>query len=278
MIKIFLTVRNRLAITKKCIAAIQKHSTLPYQLYVYDNQTNYKLEEHFDYFSSLYSDGLVSQVTFNTNASTFNAFSKAASNNMFGLMHQQDPEKKKYTFLLMLDNDIIVTPEWDQPLASAWKYVRKNSLNDIKVIGQSPGGVKQKKTLININDKLSGRTGKLGGSGLWSVRTNFFDDVGVLDLTKLVGFDKKHDQHYWRLLERSTNGKPYILALNRKLGIHCGKITGSVCNRLTRSKGRPEEQKLELIKFAKAEERIDNLSFDEFFKSIYNDNGLISDW
>jgi len=278
MIKIFLTVRNRLAITKKCIKAIQEHSTMPYQLYVYNNQTNYKIEEHFDYFSSLYSNGLVSQVTFNTNASTFNAFSKASSNNMFGLMHQQDPEKKKYTFLLMLDNDIIVTPEWDQILASAWKYVRKNSLNDIKVIGQSPGGVKQKNAIININDKLSGRTGKLGGSGLWSVRTNFFDDVGTLDLTKLVGFDKKHDQHYWRLLERSTNGKPYILALNQKLGIHCGKMAGSVCNRLTSAKGHPEGQKLELIKFAKAEDRIDNLSFDEFFKLIHNDNALLADW
>lgn len=278
MIKIFLTVRNRLAITKKCIEAIQKHSTLPYQLYVYNNQTNYRLEEHFDYFASLYSNGLISQVTFNTNASTFNAFSKAASNNMFGLLHQQDPNKNKYTFLLMLDNDIIVTPEWDQKLASAWKFVRKNNLSDIKVIGQSPGGIKHKKTAININDKLSGRTGKLGGSGLWSVRTNFFEDVGVLDLSKLVGFDKKHDQHYWRLLDRSTNGRPYIMALNEKLGIHCGKIVGSVCNRLTSSKGRPEGQKLELIKFAKAEERIDNMNFDDFYKSIYNDSALISDW
>ena len=83
MIKIFLTVRNRLAITKKCIKAIQKHSTMPYQLYVYDNQTNHRLKEHFEYFADLYEKGLVSQVTFNTNASTFNAFSKAASNNMF---------------------------------------------------------------------------------------------------------------------------------------------------------------------------------------------------
>ena len=150
MIKIFLTVRNRLAITKKCIKAIQKHSTLPYQLYVYNNQTNHRIKEHFDYFSSLYSNDLVSQVTFNTNASTFNAFSKAAANNMFALLHQQDPQKKKYKFLLMLDNDIIVTPEWDQTLASAWKYVNKNNLNDIKVIGQSPGGVKQKTKVINI--------------------------------------------------------------------------------------------------------------------------------
>ncbi len=278
MIKIFITVRNRLAITKKCITAIQKHSTIPYQLYVYDNQTNYKSEEHFDYFSSLYNKGLVSQVTFNTNASVFNAFSKATSNNMFGLMHQQDPEKNKYKFLVMLDNDIILTPEWDQTLATAWKYINKHGLTDIKVIGQTPGGIKNKKTVININKELSGRTGKLGGSGLWSVRTNFFEDVGLLDLSKLVGLDKQHDQRYWHLLDISTNGKPYILALNKKLGIHCGKMVGSVCNRLNKSKGRPEEQRLELIKFAKAEDAIENISFDDFFQKIHNDNALLSDW
>ena len=56
MIKIFLTVRNRLAITKKCIQAIHKHSTMPYQLYVYNNQTNYKLDEHFEYFYELFNN------------------------------------------------------------------------------------------------------------------------------------------------------------------------------------------------------------------------------
>jgi hypothetical protein len=278
MVKIFLTVRNRLAITKKCITAIQKHSTMPYQLYVYDNQTNYKPEEHFTYFSNLYKKGLITQITFNTDASTFNAFSKAAACNMFGLLHQQDPKQKEYSFLLILDNDVILTPEWDLKLKTAWKHIRKNKLNNVKVIGQSPGGIKGKKTVININKELSGRTGKLGGSGLWSVQPNFFGDIGLLDLKLLVGHDKKHDQHYWQLLDRSTNGEPYILALDTKLGIHCGKMSGSVCNRLTRNKNKSEKEKLELIKFVKAEEKIDNLTFDEFFKLIHNDRALISDW
>lgn len=278
MIKIFLTVRNRLAITKKCITAIQKHTTIPYQLYVYDNQTNYKIEDHFKYFCELYKDGLVTQVVFNTNASTFNAFSKASACNMFGLLHQQDPEKDVYSFLLMLDNDIILTPGWDQTLLSAWKYVKKNKLKNIKVIGQSPGGVKYKKEVVTLSKKLNGRTGKLGGSGLWSVRSNFFEDIGLLDLKKLVGFDKRHDQDYWLLLDKSTNGKPYILALNRKLGIHCGRMAGSVCNRLTRNRTVDKNKKLELIKFEKPEEKIENIEFDEFFKMIYNNKELVGDW
>lgn len=278
MIKIFLTVRNRLSITKKCIQAIQKHSTLPYQLFVYNNQTNYKIDDHFDYFCDLYKKGLVTQVTFNTDASTFNAFSKATACNIFGKQHQQDPRKDKYLFMIMLDNDIILTPGWDKKLAKAWKYVIRNKFNHIKVIGQIPGGIKQRRQEIKINENLKGKVGKLGGSGLWSVRPNFFEDVGFLDLKLLVGHNKKHDQLYWRKLDISTQGKPYILGLNAKLGIHCGHMSGSVCNKLTRNRHKKEPEKLELIKFKGPEDKISKLTFEEFYKQIENDKSLLTDW
>lgn len=277
MIKIFLTVRNRLAMTKQCIKALRIHSTLPYQLYVYNNQTNYLIDEHFSYFSKLYKRGLITQVTFNTNVSTFNAFSKAAACNMFALQHEQDPNKDDFMFLVMLDNDVIVTPKWDKKLKIAWSYVRKNKLNHIKVIGQLPGGIKHKSMKLEI-DKMNGMVGKLGGSGLWSVRPNFFKDVGLLDLKKLVGHNKKHDQNYWVLLDKASGGQPYILGLREKLGIHCGARVGSVCNRLTSNRGRTDSESEELIKFKQAEKNISSMDFDTFYKSILNDKALLSDW
>lgn len=277
MIKIFLTVRNRLAMTKQCIKALRMHSTLPYQLYVYNNQTNYLIEEHFSYFLKLYKRGLITQVTFNTNASTFNAFSKASASNIFGLQHEQDPMKDKFMFLVMLDNDIIVTPKWDKKLSIAWKYVKKNKLNHIKVIGQLPGGIKHRSMKLDIGE-MHGEVGKFGGSALWSVRPNFYKDVGFLDLNKLVGYDKKHDQHYWVLMDRASGGKPYILGLREKLGIHCGKFSGSVCNRLTSSKGRDNIDRENLINFKQAEKNISSMNFDTFYNSIVNDKKLLSDW
>ncbi len=47
MYKIMLTVRNRLSVTKKAIHALKYHSKIPHQIYIYDNLTNYKLDEHF---------------------------------------------------------------------------------------------------------------------------------------------------------------------------------------------------------------------------------------
>jgi hypothetical protein len=120
-------------------------------------------------------------------------------------------------------------------------YVKQKKLKHIKVIGQIPGGIKSRKEKHQINKNMLGFAGTLGGSGLWSVQPDFFRTVGYLNLRQLVGHDKKHDQQYWRLLQASSPGKPYIMGVNKKLGIHCGKQAGSVCNKLTRNSNRKDK-------------------------------------
>lgn len=277
MIKIFMSVRNRLAITKKAIHALKTYSTIPHQIYVYNNITNYLLKEHFIYFMKLYEKGYISQVTFTSKESTFNTFSKAASSNFFGCQHECDPKKDSYNFLVILDNDIIVTPEWDKKILQTWDYINKNNLKHVKIVGQLPGGIKhQEPKVIKISKEINGRLGKLGGSGLWSVRPNFFNDIGILNLRVLIGHDKRHDQMYWRLLEEKNKGRSYIMGINQKLGIHCGGMAGSVCNTLIRN--RMKKNKEELIKFEKLEEKINSLSFDEFYNQIKNNQTFAKDW
>jgi len=267
MIKIFISVRNRIAITQKCITAIKRHSKLEHQIYIYDNESSHLLKDHFLYFYNLYNSGQISQITFTTEQSTFRAFSKASTCNFFGQQHEQDPNKDKYNYLVMIDNDIIVTPGWDQKLLMAWNYVIKHNMKNVKVIGQRPGGIKNLDAKVyEIGKNLSGRIGSLGGSGLWAIRPNFFRDVGFLDLKRLVGQDKKHDQLYWQLMSRASGGKPYIMGLNTKLGFHCGPMAGSVCNRLTRN--RNVDDKSKVIKFEENENRISSFDFDTFYKKI----------
>ncbi len=276
MIKIFLSVRNRLAMTKKCIEAIKKHTTIEHEIYVYDNNTTYLPNEHFDYFSEMYQKGEIAQVTFTSEKSTFNAFSKAVACNLFGLQHEQDPNKSKYGFLMILDNDIILTPGWDKKIKVAWKFITKKNMNYIKVVGQRPGGIKNVTENYEFNG-MAGRCGKLGGSGLWSIRSNFFTDVGFLDLKRLVGRNKMHDQLYWRQMEGKTKGKPYIMGLNQKLGIHCGRAAGSICNVLSRPQ-KTMKEKLDRIRFLESEKNLRSLTFDEFYKSIVDDKKYFKDW
>ena len=278
MYKIFMTCRNRLAVTCKAITALKKHSVLPHQLFVYDNLTSYKVPEHFLYWAMLYEKGLITQVTFNTKESTFGAFSKATACNMFGLQHESDPQKDKYDFLVFIDNDIIVTPKWDEIIYKSWVDIHKNGLTNIKVIGQLPGGIK---SITNLPYKIGGIdavTGQLGGSGFWSVRPNFFRDVGYLNLQTLIGMNKRHDVEYWGRMALASGNKDYIIGLKHKLCIHCGKIAGSVCNKLSKNRHIKDSEREKLIKFEESEEEIDKMSFDEFYEKVSHDPDMAKDW
>lgn len=276
MIKIFMSVRDRLSITKKSIEALYQHSKLPFQLYIYNNCTKDKLKEHFEYFYNLYKSELITKLTFNTEVSTFNSFSKAVACNEFGRLHLDDPNRKDYDFLLLLDNDIIVLPEWDTTLKEAWNDVNKLNLKNVKIISQYPGGIKHNTQANNLIGKCKAEIGKLGGSGFWSVSPNFFRDVGFLDVSLLVGFHKRHDQNYWQKLNIVTNGQPYIMGLHKKLCIHCGKLAGSMCNTLSNGGVKNLERQKEM--FLKSESTIDAMGFEEFMNSILYDKNLELDW
>ena len=276
MIKIAMTVRNRLSVTEKAIEALYKHTAGDFQLYIYNNQTNHRVQDHWEYFWKLYEKGMVTQVTFNTNESTFNAFSKASALNSFGLNHQQDPKKNTYDFLSFFDNDIIVLPNWDKTIRAAWRDVEKFRMKNVHVISQLPGGIKYKQLVPEKIANCNAKTGKLGGSAFWHVRTDFFDKVGFLDLSQLVGLNKKHDQMYWRKLSDATQGKDYILGVNKKLCVHVGEMAGSICNVL--SCGGAKDLKIEKSKLSKQDNLINSMTFDEFYNQIINNKKYIDGW
>jgi hypothetical protein len=72
-------------------------------------------------------------------------------------------------------------------------------------------------------------------------------------------------------LNRAARNQNYTLAIQAKMALHTGGITGSVCNQLTRNKS---TDKLEKIKFKEADLKIDSLSFDDFYNGIKNKNSL----
>jgi hypothetical protein len=269
--KIAICVRNRLAITKKCLEAIYKHSKHNYEIYIYDNLTNYRLTDHVLYFNKLFQRDLIQQYTVNSDKSTFNAFSKVVALNQFGHHHLMDPRKDKFFFLVFLDNDMIVAPDWDEYLFQACEHLYNTKNQNIKIVTQYPGGIKNAVNYpVKINN-CNAFTGKYGGSGFWAVDRDFFTKVGFLDCKNFLFKNKKHDQLYWHKLNRAARNQNYTLAIQAKMALHTGGIAGSVCNQLTRNKS---TDKLEKIKFKEADLKIDSLSFDDFYKGIKNKNSL----
>jgi len=261
-----MTVRNRLAITKKTIEALKRHTETPWQLYVYDNLTNYKIQEHVDFLGKAFINGDIAQLTFNSATSTFDAFSKAVASNQFGYSHLNDPNRKNYDFLMLLDNDMIVMPGWDKVFLEAWRIVRKKGWDHIKYITQFTGGLSPKNSIPLKIQNYDCYTGKHGGSGFWTVRTNFFEDVGFLNIKETIGLNKQHDQKYWGKLETASKGKNYGLGIRCEKVYHTGGLAGSICNILTREK--ESNDKLNKIKFEEKEDTINRMSFDTFIKHV----------
>jgi len=227
----------------------------------------HQLDRHFGFYHTLLKQKLVHQVTFNTTESTFNAFSKAISLNAFGQNHEQDPEKNKCEMLVTLDNDVIVMPGWDQILREAWYEIERLKIPHVYAITQQLGGaVKYGKWLERKIAGYKAYHGKLGGSCLWSSRSNFYEKVGLLDVKPLVGFNKKHDQHYWVKMETLSNGAPYILGLDAPLLLRGGPIAGSVCNVI--GFGAPKH-KLEQVRYENQDAAIDSKSFNEFYEKLF---------
>ncbi len=263
MIKIAIWVRNRLGITKKCIEAIEKQTKLPYKLYIFDNLTDYRVDEHFDFYKELYQKKKVAHIAFNTKDSTYNAFSKAVASNTFGKMHMDDPNGNSYAFLVMLDNDMLVTPGWDDKLHKSWQTINRRGLNkQVKIITQSPGGVMGRKPYLDLAG-IKSEIGTHGGSGLWSVGTDFFKTVGFLNLKQLVGQNKKHDQMYWQKLKAVCGNRPYVVAIKEILAYHGGPIAGSICNVLTKTINKD-------ITFALKDQEIEKMDLNTLYIQLHN--------
>ena len=264
MIKICITVRNRLAITKKCIESLERFTCSEKSIHIYDNLTNYRFDEHLEYYMQLYTEGIIDKFVINSEQSTYNCFSKAVCFNEFGFNHIQDPGRDKTNFLVLLDNDMLVCPAWDIYVRAIMEYISdKKQFDDIRIITQNPGGVTDRKQSFKVFD-MGFEIGVHGGSGFWCLRPNFFDDIGFLDLNLVKGINKKHDQNYWDKIAKKTKGRPYSLAINKKLALHTGPLlSGSVCDILTKHNNDQQQ-----IKFEELDKQIENISFEDFYKQI----------
>jgi len=270
MIKICVTVRNRLEITKKCIEAISKHTEQPFQIHLYDNLTSHHLKDHVDYYLKMFRYDIITKFVMNSAASTFDCFSKVCAFNEFGRDHEQDPDKYNIDLLVLLDNDMIVTPGWDAAAVSVIKELDKHK--NIHIVTQCPGGVSDRKETIKVGN-FDCDVGVHGGSGLWILKPTFFRDIGFLDCSLVQGINKKHDQNYWRQIEKVTHGKKYSLAIHHIMALHTGSIySGSVCNVLTKDK-----LDLKNIRFEEENKKIKDMTFYDFYNEI-KDNPRCQNW
>lgn len=271
-IAVFITVRNRLAITKKCIESLYLNTNRPIHLFVFDNCMSTRLDEHFIYFCNLYKVGRLQKYVVNTVTSTYNAFSKAMSFNEFGLFIESHPNKNEYEWLLCLDNDMIIIQKgWDDYIASMFNEVDKHEGNTIQIVTQYPGGVSGSDHMFG-NIKV--RVGVNGGSGFWNIRPDFFSKVGLLEPEPLLGISKRHDIHYWEKLNKFSRGQPYTVAIDLPLALHvayCNGMDLSVCKAI-------RNDHASNVDFESFDALVEGLQYDDFLEWIKRDEDVFRRW
>ena len=240
-VRIMFTVRNRLEMTKYTLENLFRSinfNNWKVEIFLYDNLSDLDMEERACYYAKLLKERWLAQVTFNTKLSTDNAFSKAAANNQFADFHMNSLDRKEIRYLIMMDNDMLCLPGWLDSFDKAWKDVRSVPIlkKEISVVTQHPGGVMGRE-IVQING-IAYRKGTSGGSGLWIVKNDFYNKIGKLNLTHLVGKNKAHDQRYWYKIQRKTGVYKYAIAAPVQKVLHLGGICGSVCNCLHKNGGK----------------------------------------
>lgn len=270
---VFLSVRNRLAITKRCIEYLFKNTRREIDLFVFDNCTGTRIPDHFNYFCRLYEQGKLQKYVANTITSTYNAFSKAMSFNEFGLFIENHPDKFSYDWLVCLDNDMILIQEkWDDIIGTMFEEVdKKEPNNTIQIITQYPGGCSG--TDYNL-DKFKIRVGVNSGSGFWNIRPDFFTKVGLLESEPLIGINKRHDLELWPKLNAYTKGQPYVIAIDQPMALHIAYHDGKDLSICKATRNNPAMN----VDFELFDNLIETMNDTEFNEFIMKDADVSRRW
>lgn len=274
-IAVFMTVRNRLSLSEKCIEALYKNTSSDIHLFVFDNCTTHNIDGHFTYFSYLYKQGKLQKYVVNTLISTFNAFSKAMSFNEFGVYIESLPDKSIYDFLLCLDNDmILVEKDWDLIIKEAMEATSKK-IPTLEIWAQYPGGCSGHDYTIPIKGQdTTIRLGINSGSGFWCIKPDFFSRVGLIEPELLVGINKRHDIELWSKLNELHKGKPYVCAIKIPMALHFSYFNGKDLSICKPTRNDPSKE----IIHHDVEKLVNSMSYEEFIEFIKKDEELFSQW
>lgn len=274
-ILVFMNTRNRIATVQKTIEALFTYTKHPVSLFVWDNCTQVKIEEHFTYFGKLYAEGKLKKYTVNSLESTYNAFGKVSAWNDLCLFLEAHPNKNMYEFVICIDDDICVIERGYDLIIQEAMELAEQQVPSIMIIGQSPGGISGRDEIIKLGGKeVKVRVGTGGGSGLWCFRPDLFSKIGALDIEPFVGISKRQDITVWGQLNAYTDGKPYILGIDLPLALHTSFDNGvdmSICK-----KARNEPSMI--VDYPDYDAKISNMTFDEYITFIKKDIELLRKW
>ena len=228
MIKVFLSVRNRLGLTKQCLEALRRYTKAPLEIYVFDNLTEPRLlAEHAAFFADKILRGEIAQYVINTAASTHGSFSLCAAATQFADQYARDA-RGTCKMILQLDNDVIVEGGWDSSVRLIWDAVKKAGIDTVQYVSPFVWG--SHKTDVMVGE-VPVCVGLMGGSAFMAMQPDFYSTIGMPEPRLLRGKCKGYDRWLgWHIEAKIPES--YAATADLPLATHCGPLVASICNRL----------------------------------------------
>jgi hypothetical protein len=285
-LNVMLTCRDRTYFTQKCIEALHQNTKHfdKIDIYCFDNLTNLG-EGRFSIFEELILENKIVFYSYDTMKSTNNCFPKSiAYYKWYNLMqvYTEIPNYVYNNFYLMIDNDMIVCPKWDDYFLTAAAF----STSETCYIVKRPGGVVARngkikmvkvKNIFNKDEEFDLiHAGFGGGSGFWFMNERitkkhvWTKNIAVESYSKTRG----DDVSIWRAIDK-TNGKKtqYVDGVtapkDNPLVIHMGPVLGSMCN-LTPNQYKKEKDQYDMI-----DEEISQMTIEEIIEKYKYENKCI---
>jgi len=256
ILNVFIASRDRPILTEKTIDSIYDNSTIFDKIYIscYDN-LSLPDQNRFSMFSRLLSDGKIHFYSYDTNYSVGECFPKAVEVNRwmnsmvlnFNMAKIWDPTGINQQYFMLIDNDMLLGPDWDKVFVSS---IDSYHSKDLYFITQFPGGITarggnrdmSKTEQFTIKNKFSNSTfdfitaSRGGSSGFWFMDIEMIKKLIWKDSMYIEVFRryKKQDSATWKMIiEKHGRDYKYVGAVVPEPGapyvVHLGDYVGSIC-------------------------------------------------
>ena len=282
VLNVMLTCRERTYFTQKVIEALHENTSKFHKIniYCYDNLSDLG-SGRMSIFEELLEEKKIVYYSYDTTTSTNKSFPKSIIyNDWFYKMatFNKMPNTDETRYYLMIDNDMVVCPYWDEFFLSAADH----ALPSTRYLVKRPGGMVARRGKIHTKE-VENRYNKEekfdlmyasfgGGSGFWFMNQNMLNKhVWIQNVAvSSYGNHRGDDIAIWRAIDK-FNGKQTqyvagITALKEKpLVLHMGSVLGSMCN------FRPQEYVSQKDTQAEADEILSELSVSEIIEKYKYD-------
>jgi len=299
-LSVLLTTRDRNILTQKTIESLHVNSSMfdEINIYVFDNLSEPCLER-FKIFSNLLKLGRIKYYSYDTSTSLNDCFGKAVVfRRWIDMMNIEAMIRRNKglgmnleNYYALIDNDILVGPEWDKYFVPANQMIDKKE-PQIHFIVKSPGGVPtgaRERAVFYDYKNANGLQCKVltanagGGSGFWFMNFKQLQQLKWNDSDLLHTYKqfKRHDTTTWNMIKSKLGGKNYVAAVippeDNPLIIHLGGLgIGSICNNLQHPKG-PQQYLNVKSQMESKDREFTKMNANQIFDKFKNSNA-VTNW